>query len=65
MNGTRIRLTNGHVYDVREEYRTTGLRIREFEWLEFRALHDNAHITVRTSAIAALEALEKPARQAE
>jgi hypothetical protein len=64
MQGTRLRLINSHLLDVREEYRMTGLRIRELEWFEFHALQDNHPILVRTSTIASIEPVEAPPRQA-
>ncbi len=58
MPGTRIKLSNGQVIDVREDYRQTLLRVRELEWFEFHNLKDNARFSVRSAHISLIESLE-------
>jgi hypothetical protein len=63
MQQTRLRLRNGHTYDVREDYKTVTLRIRELDWFEFHAARDGARIMVRSADISAVEILDIPVSQ--
>jgi hypothetical protein len=63
MQITRLRLRNGHTYEVREDYKTTTLRIRELDWFEFHGVRDNGRIMVRTTDISAVEILDAPTAQ--
>lgn len=58
MQGSRLKMNNGLVYEVREDYRQTLLRIRELEWFEFHNLTDNTRFSVRSAHISSVENLD-------
>jgi hypothetical protein len=58
MQITRLRLRNGHVYDVREDYKTTLVRLRELDWIEYRDARTNGRVTVRSMDVSAVELVE-------